>query len=157
MPAESPRPDGRAHLASQQARLVNALTAAAPAPDGFDAARVGVTAVTLRNKRRRAAARAWPGLAGSLGDQFRELFDAYALQSPYPAEGGPVADARAFAEHLARSGKLPPSARLEVLLSRCRRGFPLRAALLGEPRRLLLAVRLPRRGVRYALIPLGRR
>ena len=157
MPAESHCPDARARLASQQARLVNALTAAAPAPDGFDAARVGLAAVTLRNKRRRAAARAWPGLSAALGPQFRDLFDAYALASPHPAEGGPAADARAFAEHLARSGKLPPSARLEVLLARCRRGFPLRGALLGDPRRLLLAVRLPRRGVRYAVIPLVRR
>lgn len=157
MPAESPRPDARARLAWEQARLVNALTAAAPAPAGFDAARVSLAAVALRNKRRRAVARAWPGLAGSLGGQFRDLFDAYALESPYPAGGGPAADGRDFAEHLDRLGRLPPRARPELLLARFRRGFPVRAALLGNPRRLMLAVRLPLLGLRHVLVPLGRR
>ena len=157
MSAEAPVPDARVALASQQARLLGSLTAAAPPPHGFDAARVVVAAATLRNKRRRSVARAWPSLTTSLGERFRDLFDAYASASPHPAEGGPAADARAFAEHLDRSRRLPPSARLELVLARSRRGFPLRLALLGHPRRLMLAVRLPRRGVRYVLIPLGRR
>ena|SRR5688572_19248904 len=151
-----PASDPRAELASRQARLVGALTAAAPPPAGFDAARVTVAAAALRGKRRRGAARAWPALATALGAQFRELFDAYAPASPYPADGGPAADARAFAEHLARSGRLPSAARLELLLARRRRGFPLGTALLNHPRRLLLTARLPGWGVRYVLVPLGR-
>ena len=135
--------------------LVRALTAAAPPPAGFDAARVSVTAATLRNKRRRSVARAWPGLAAALADQFSGLFDSYASAAPYPAEGGPAADARAFAEHLDCRGQLPPAARLDLLLARCRRGFPIRAALLANPRRLMLAVRLPPGGVRHVLVPLA--
>jgi hypothetical protein len=155
--AETSRPEARAALAAQQARLVGSLTAAAPPPEGFDAARVLLAAATLRNKRRRGVARAWPGLPSSLGEHFHDLFDAYASASPHPAAGGPAADARAFAEHLARSGRLPEPARLELALARCRRGFPLRAVLLRDPRRLLLAARLPGWGVRYLRVPLGRR
>jgi hypothetical protein len=149
-----PDPDARAGLASQQARLVAALTASAPPPKGFDAARVTATAVALRSKRRRSVARAWPALVATIGAPFRELFDAYSRASPCPT-GGPATDALAFAEHLARSGRLPQAARAELLVSRCRQGFPVRAAVLSDPRRLLLVVRLPWRGVRRWIIPLG--
>jgi hypothetical protein len=151
-----PDTDARAGLAAQQARLVAALTASAPPPEGFDAARVTATAAALRSRRRRSVARAWPALVTAVGAPFRELFDAYAHASPCPT-GGPAADALAFVEHLARSGRLPQAARVELLVSRCRRGFPVRAAVLRDPRRLLLVVRLPWRGVRRWIIPLGRR
>ena len=159
MSVEEPHsaPDARAGLAAQQARLVAALTGSAAPPDGFDAARVNGTAKALRSKRRRSVSRAWPALATAIGGPFRELFDAYAAASPYPSAGGPAADALAFAEHLARSGGLPQSARVELLLARSRQGFPVRAVLLTDPRRLLLMVRLPWRGVRRWIIPLGRR
>ena len=143
-----PAPDARADLASQQARLVAALTGSAPAPDGFDVARIGATARALQSKRRRSVARAWPALATAIGVPFRELFDAYSAASRYPADGGPAADALGFAEHLARSGALPHPARVELLATRARQGFPVRAAVLSDPRRLLLMVRLPWRGVR---------
>ncbi len=152
-----PAPNARAKLASQQARLVAALAASTPPPEGFDAARVTATAAALRSKRRRSVARAWPAIAVAIGEPFRDLFDAYASASPYPASGGPVADALAFAEHLARSGRLPQAARVELLVSRCRRGFPVRAAVLTGPRRLLLMVRLPWLGVRRWNIPLDAR
>jgi hypothetical protein len=142
-----------------QAELIRALAAQSAAPEGFDAARFRVAARALVSKRSRAAARAWPGLAGVLGEQWREQFRAFAEEYPLPRDGGPLADGYAFARFLHRAGKLPDEGRLEALAvelryRRCagglrpRRGIAVRVCLLGRPRRLILALRLPFLGER---------
>jgi hypothetical protein len=158
--------EARSRLAAQQAELVRALAGLGAAPEGFDPRRVQATAVALQTKRAMALARAWPALVRALGDRFEESFTAYASATPLPREGGPLADGRAFARRLARAGALPEAGRLEVLavdlhhvattdgLIR-RRGFAWVAALLKEPRRVVVGVRLPWLGARWVTVPLG--
>ena len=137
-----------------QAELIRALAAQGAVPDGFDPAWFQVAARALTSKRSRAAARAWPGLSGALGEAWRDWFHAFAEEYPLPREGGPLADGYAFARFLRRAGKLPDEGRLEALAvelryRRCakglrpRQGIAARACLLGRPRRLVLALRLP--------------
>jgi hypothetical protein len=160
--------DERERLASLQAELVSALTGRTGPPEGFDPDRLGAAARSLSRKRARSVARAWPSLADALGEDFEPCFAAYIAEAPLPRRGGPLADGRNFARFLARRGILPDAARLEVLsvdlryASRPmglvpRRGPALAVALLGHPRRLILAVRWPGRRIRRATIPLGHR
>jgi len=146
----------RSALAARQEALVRALTGAAEPPPGFDAERVRRTGHALLTKRWRSAGRAWPGLATALAEQFRPLFETYARTHPIPPGGTPFDDGYAFALHLQRDGRLPESAKLELMLARCRRGgWPVRFVFLHSPLRLAVAVRLPRRQVRWCLIRLG--
>jgi hypothetical protein len=158
-------PEARARLAEAQARLMQALSGGA-APADFDAERIRATAQALANKRARAAARAWPALAGALGDDFDRRFAEYAAEHSLPAEGGPLADGRGFAAHLAARGELPDEGRLEAFGVdlryrrsadglRPRRGAVFKAAWLRGRRRLVLGVRLPWLGVRWLSLPLG--
>ncbi len=112
-------------------------------------------------------ARAWPSLAGALGDRFGLLFAAFAAATRPPRHGGPLADGRAFARALAAWGELPEAARVEVMAVDLRhaphpdgltpRRWPsLAVALLHRPRRLVLAARLPRLNERWIAIRLGR-
>ena len=154
----------RSSLAAAQADLIRAIAIPSAAPPGFDTARLEVAARALVSKRSRAAARAWPALAGALGEQWREQFHAFAQTSPCPREGGPVADGYAFARFLRHAGKLPEEALLEVLAVelryrrvagglRARRGLAACASLVGSRRRLILAVRLPFMGERWLSLP----
>lgn len=98
----------RDELAARQQALVRALLAGAPVPAGFDEHRVGVEAAALRSKRRSIAATLRPDLADSLGDRFRPLFDAWALDHPKPVDLSFHADLDRFetwlyeADHLTR-------------------------------------------------------
>jgi hypothetical protein len=155
----------RAGLAAQQTALVSALLAGGEVPGGFDTQRVRATADALARKRERSVARAWPELARDLGERFHDLFAAYAVATPLPAHGGPLADGRLFAGWLARRGELPESSRLQVLavdlrytvsadgLARRRRPA-FRVAVLDRPRRLVLAVRWSWLGERWLSIAL---
>lgn len=158
-------PEARARLAEAQARLMQALSGGT-APADFDAERIRATAQALANKRARAAARAWPALAGVLGDDFDRRFAEYATEHPLPANGGPLADGRGFAAYLAARGELPDEGRLEAFGVelhyrrtedglRPRRGAAFKAAWLRERRRLLLGVRLRWLGVRWLSLPFG--
>jgi hypothetical protein len=160
--------DARAKLAAQQAELMRAFIGEGGPPDGFDPARVQATADSLVRKRMQSAARAWPALAGSIGERFAERFAAFAATAPLPRHGGPLADGRAFARFLAHTGDLPDAGRLEALavdlrhVSRPdglvpRAGPVVRVALLRQPRRLVVAVRLPWLGERWLIVPLGGR
>lgn len=162
-----PSAEARARLAAQQAALVTALMAGGAPPAGFDVTRLRAAADSLARKRAGAVARAWAGLARALGRRFGELFTAYAEMSPLPREGGPLADGRAFARWLARRGELPQAGRLQALAVDLRysedrdglvpRRWPAcRFAWLGQPRRLIVAVWLPRLGEYRLTIPLGR-
>lgn len=156
----------REELAAQQAALMRALSRQGPPPEGFDAAQVDASAASLLNKRVRAAARAWPALARGLGESFAARFRDFARQTPLPAEGGPLADGRAFAASC--YAELADEARQEVLGVDLRyrrradellprRGPCLRAAWLPGARRIVLAVRLPWLGVHWLSLPLPKR
>ena len=89
----------RAHLAECQARLVAALVAGGPPPEGFDRRRLALQAAALVARRQRLVAGQRPDVALELGDRFAELFRAYAVVHPLPP-GGSRADAQAFAAYL---------------------------------------------------------
>ena len=146
--------EGRRELAARQAALVAALAGRAAPPLGFDADRLRATAVSLANKRRRAVARAWPGLTDALGDRFAERFDAYAKSAPLPSDGGPLADGRAFLRWLTAAGEPVLACEMQQFAVDLRfrwtnggltprRGLAVKFARLGKPRRTIIAVRLP--------------
>ena len=96
----------RERLASRQAELLNALLANGPAPAGFDEQRLGVERRALLSKRRGIVRMLGPAVADELGDRFRPLFDAYALENPRRAGSRAREDAAAFAEWCRASGEL---------------------------------------------------
>lgn len=168
-------PDARARLAARQAELVAALVDGAPAPEGFDEARLRHVAESLASKRSRSAARAWPRLAEELGERWRELFARHVEPTPACAEYAPLADGLALARALDATGELPRGARLETMavelryrtrtdgrgLAR-RRSPSIRAARLptdaeGRGTRLVVAVRVPPFGERWFAAPKLRR
>lgn len=132
----------RRKLHEEQAALVRALVLGRPSPPGHDAARIAAAARSLVGKRRREAARAWPALTASLGEEYRPLFDAYCACTPPPANGGPGADGRAFARSLPWD-RLDDAARLEVLRYDASRSWRPRLAWLTGG----LALSLPWLGV----------
>jgi hypothetical protein len=143
-------------LEDLQAQLVRALMDQGEPPDGFDAARLAMAACSLINKRLRESARAWPALARCLGERYAERFRESARVTPPPAEGGPLADGRAFLQTIPIT-ELDEEARREGLLVdlhwrttrgglKRRRGCVVKWARLGG--RLVVGVRLPGGGVR---------
>jgi hypothetical protein len=143
----------RAAYGARQAQLLDALLRGDEPPEGFVVAQADAAGRSLRRKRARAVAGAWPALAHDLGDAFAERFDAFARAAGAPASGDPHADGRAFARALGRDVPLGDAARAELLLTRAGlrgRGVFLGAAWLRRPqRRLLVAVALPRLGARH--------
>lgn len=97
----------RERLAARQAELLNALLANGLAPAGFDEHRLGVERRTLLSKRRGIVRMLGPAVADELGDRFRPLFDAYAVEHPRRAGSRAREDAAAFAEWCRASGELP--------------------------------------------------
>ena len=110
-------PDREAHGA-RQAQLLDALLRGDRPPEGFDAAQAGAAGSSLRRKRGRAVALAWPALALELGDAFAARFDAYARAVDAPASCSPLEDGLAFARSLTRDAPLGDDARAELLLAR---------------------------------------
>jgi hypothetical protein len=158
--------ESRARLARRQAELLCALAGQGMVPEGFDAEQVQVVADALARKRLRSVVRAWPALARALGAGFAGRFQAYALGTLLPREGGPLADGRAFARFLAATGDLPEAGRWEALAvdlryARCagglrpRRGPALKLALFRKPRRLVVALGWPGLGEKWLTLPLG--
>jgi hypothetical protein len=158
--------EARARLAERQASLMGAVTTLREDLPGFEATQIAAAALSLKHKRLRVAARAWPALFAALGDDSEALFATYASRSPLPKEGGPLADGRGFADFLTRLRRLPEAGRLEVLFVDLyyrrtplglapRRGATLRASLLRNPYRLVVGFRLPFLGVRWFSCPLA--
>lgn len=156
----------RETYAARQAQLLDALLRGDEPPAGFDAAQAGAAGGSLRRKRGRQVALAWPALALALalGDGYGVRFDAYARAVDAPPSGDPLADGLGFALSLQRD-ELTDDARVELLLARAalRRGRGGRwrarrtpfaaAARLGAPRpRTLIVVALPWLGRRYLAI-----
>jgi hypothetical protein len=149
-------PEARAYLAVEQARLVHALVGGGELPAGFDEARIRLAARSLINKRLREVARAWPALVGCLSESFTSRFALYAERNPPPAEGGPLADGRAFVATMP-AAELDDDARMELLLVDLhQRRLPMRTCWLPRAGRLVLAVRLPWLGVRMLSLRLRR-
>jgi hypothetical protein len=98
-------------LERRQRELVAALVAGAPAPDGFDAGRLAAARRALLNKRAGEAARVWPLLASSLGDQWLDRFHWWAADR---APGGALRDGWGLARELAAHGLLPAPAAREL-------------------------------------------
>jgi hypothetical protein len=141
----------RGAYAARQAQLLGALLRGGEPPAGFDAAQATAAGSSLRRKRGRAVAQAWPALALQLGDAFGPCFDVFARAVDAPTRGGPLADGLAFARSLRHVAALGDDARVERLLARAalrRRGIFAGAAWLRRPRpRLLVVARVPRLGV----------
>ena len=146
--------EARARLKAQQSALVNALMTGGAVPAGFEVSCLRTAALSLTRKRARAMAHAWPTLAQELGDRFHERFSVYAQANALPRDGGPRADGRAFVRWLQAKGELPEAVRVHALAVDLRyastrhglvpRKWPVvRVALLGRPRRLVVAMRLP--------------
>jgi hypothetical protein len=137
----------RTEYAARQAQLLDALLRGGDYPEGFAAAQADAAGRSLRRKRARAVAGAWPAVAIDLGDAFGPRFDAFARVVDLPPSGDPLADGLAFARSLGRAAGLGDAARAEVLLARAalaRRGLFVRAAWLRRPyRRLLVVGRAP--------------
>jgi hypothetical protein len=102
-----------------------------------------------------------------LANLIHEHFAEYAVDTNLPSLGGSLADGRAFAQWLAARGKLPAAARLHALAIdlryklrleglRPRRGPSAKVALLRNPCRLVVGIRVPRIGERWLAIPLWR-
>lgn len=155
----------RNRIAAAQLELVRALVSNDAAPAEFDRLRIQATAEALLLKRAHSVARTWPALARALGPTFDERFAQYARSEPISDERGPLADGRAFARSLACERALSDEAALETIgfdlryrvggeSVRPRRGVSLCAKLLKQPRRLIIAVRLPVLGERWIKIPL---
>jgi hypothetical protein len=142
-------------LAERQAALVAALAGADAVPAGFDAARVRAAASALAFKRARAAAHAWPGVRAMLGDDYRRRFEAYAVTTPIPQHGGPLADGRAFVRYLAALMPLSDDVTLQALSFDLAASWPrIRAAWLRDARFVVVAIGAYR--VRLRLPFLGR-
>ncbi|GGZ26262.1 DUF692 domain-containing protein [Streptomyces poonensis] len=134
----------RQRLGLGQAALLSALVAGAPAPEGFDRARLGVQARALAAKRADVVAKVAPELPEILGASYRPAFLAYA--QGHPMTGGYRRDALDFAERLLltgrpedagtrrrlrewwleRSGPVPPAARMTARVARATRRVLLR-------------------------------
>jgi len=143
----------RAAYAASQAALLDALLRGDGYPEGFVVAKADAAGTSLRRKRGRAVARAWPALAIELGGAFDERFDAYARIADAPTSGDPLEDGLAFARSLHHDEAFGDNVRVELLLARAalrRRGVFVRAARLRKPYpRLLVVVRLPLVGARH--------
>jgi len=158
--------DARSLLAQQQAELARALCEDSHSLQGFDRDRLQATSDALHAKRLRGMARAWPGLAESLGDRLAEEFAAYAAATHLPSEGGPLADGHRFATWLAARGELSDQARLERLdvdlhfFATAAGLFPRRwpmvtSTYLAQSGRLVLAAIWPGWGQWRCTVPFG--
>jgi hypothetical protein len=137
----------RTGYAARQAQLLDALLRGDGYPDGFVAAQADAAGRSLRRKRGRAVAGAWPALALELGAAFDARFDAFARRADAPEPGDPLRDGLTFARWLGHGAPLGDDARAELLLARAapgrRRPFAGAVRLRRPYPRLLVAARLP--------------
>lgn len=74
-------------LGERQEELVRHLVAGGPLPEGFAAGRLAAASKALMRKRSGLVRRAWPMLAAPYGDQWLEVFSAWAEgRAPLRAE-----------------------------------------------------------------------
>jgi hypothetical protein len=152
------QPD-RTGYAARQAQLLDALLRGDDYPEGFVVAQADAAGRSLRRKRGRSVAGAWPALALDLGDAFDARFDAFARTTDAPQSGDPLADGLAFARSLGREPRFGDAARAELLLARAAlapRGLFVGVERLRRPYpRLLVVARVPRVGPMHWSLRLG--
>jgi hypothetical protein len=121
----------REDLARAQAGLVAALVAGAPAPPGFDPARVRAAAAALLRKRSAEVAVAWPVLAASFGPRWTVTFARWAATRP---TRGSLRDGWDLARDLRAGGALGAAALAELATREVRWRY--REGSAPRPRRL---------------------
>lgn len=131
----------RVRLGADQARLIAALAADGPLPEGIDPERAELARISLRQKRRRSLRRAWPQWDHALGDRADALLDAYFADCPRIPAAGPLADGLAAVAWLGDRGAAPDALRIEALRVRLRQRLTDR----GAERRRGLRVAIGRR------------
>lgn len=98
-------------LAARQAELVTALVAAGPVPAGFDPDRLSAARRALLRKRAGEAAKAWPQLAASIGNEWPAVF---ARHRDGASPVGPLRDGWDVARTLRAERTLAPRATAEL-------------------------------------------
>ena len=150
-------PSSDARLAAAQAALLDALTGCSPTPEGFSSRHIDAMGQILVTKRRKAMARACPGLITELRERFAPLVGEYASAGRAPDPGNAAMDVSAFLRWLAGRGLLTPALRRSAFQIDVARGFPVRMRWVREDRWLLIGYRSPRREGRVLCVVLGRR
>jgi hypothetical protein len=144
----------RHRLASMEAEFIRSLSAGGPYSAGSDLRGMRATSQLLRAKRVRTMARAWPELAGILGNGLAERATDVLAGTPLPPDDHAVQDGLIVARHLEAAGPIPDSLRLRMLGVKLRyrrkRGLlvqwprpALGFAYLGQSGRLICALRVP--------------
>jgi hypothetical protein len=144
----------RDRLASVEAEFIRSLVAGGPYSPGSDLRGMRATSQLLLAKRVHSVARAWPELAGVLGDGLVERATQVLAGTPLPPGDHGVQDGLRVARHLEAAGPIPDSLRLRMLSVRLRyrekRGLLVQRPRLAmgytylrESRRLICALRVP--------------
>jgi hypothetical protein len=131
--------EAREELARQQAQLVRAIQLGEPAPAGIDASKLRTTQESLTQKRLRSVQKSWPGIAGTLGEQFQGQFQTYGALDPTPADAG--IDGYEFAKWLKSKGQLSHRGRIELTRWEVSHGAIPRLVWLRDARSLILVYR----------------
>jgi hypothetical protein len=105
----------RSRLASMEAEFVRALSTGGPYPSGSDLRGMNATSRLLRAKRVRTMRKAWPELAGFLGDSLPERALELLAGIPLPPGDHAVEDGLLVARRLEAAGPIPDSLRLKML------------------------------------------
>ncbi|HEY7115025.1 MAG TPA: hypothetical protein VH475_00475 [Tepidisphaeraceae bacterium] len=155
MPDDGDDDDDRHTLADRQRQLLESLTTDQPAPPEFDPRRIELARRSLLAKRARGVAKAWPSVAADLAGRFDELVERYARSHELPQARTGDDDGLRFARWLCREGLLSDDGRIQLLVRRAARGWPLRMTRLPGSHRLAIALRLPARGIRWFSIRFG--
>ncbi|HZK82615.1 MAG TPA: hypothetical protein VFC46_16140 [Humisphaera sp.] len=122
--------------------LVRALTAQEKPSLEFDPPRLALAGKMLVEKRARAAARAWPRLAESLGSKFIDEFATYSSRHPILEAVNAVTDGLHFIRFLDSDGRRPDDGHLEWLEYRARSHW-IAFARLPRQRKSVVCIRLP--------------
>jgi len=110
----------RHRLASMEAEFIRSLSAGGPYPSGSDLRAMRATSQLLRAKRVRTMARAWPELAGVLGNGLAERVTDVLAGTPLSPDDHAVQDGLVVARHLEAVGPIPDSLTLRMLSVRLR-------------------------------------
>jgi hypothetical protein len=144
----------RHRLASMEAEFIRSLLACGPYSSGSDLRGMRATSQLLRAKRVRSMARAWPELAGVLGNGLAEQATDVLAGTPLPPGDHAVQDGLIVSRHLKAAGPIPDSLRLRMLDVRLRyhwnrgllvqrRGPAVGFTYLRQSGRLMCALRQP--------------
>src|SRR5579864_7791490 len=143
----------RHRLAAMEAEFIRSLSVSGPYSSGLDPRGMRATSQVLMAKRVRTMARAWPELAGVLGDDLAGRATDVLAGTPLPSDHA-VQDGLTLARHLEAAGPIPDSLKVRMLgvslHHRMKRGLLVQwpgpawgVAHLRESGRLICALRVP--------------